>query len=71
VSGSSGTKTSRIADEALTASVTLTDRYVKDRVRPDRAIDALDEACAHAQATASYSQLTESLIREMTRVERE
>jgi ATP-dependent Clp protease ATP-binding subunit ClpA len=53
-----------IADEALTASVTLTDRYVKDRVRPDRAIDALDEACAHAQATASYSQRTESLIRE-------
>ena len=53
-----------IADEALTASVTLTDRYVKDRVRPDRAIDALDEACAHTQATASYSQLTESLIRE-------
>ena len=53
-----------IADEALTASVTLTDRYVKDRVRPDRAIDALDEACAHAQATATYSQLTESLIRE-------
>ena len=53
-----------IADEALTASVALTDRYVTDRVRPDRAIDALDEACAHAQATASYSQLTESLIRE-------
>ena len=53
-----------IADEAITASVTLTDRYVKDRVRPDRAIDALDEACAHAQATASYSKLTESLIRE-------
>ena len=53
-----------IADEALTASVALTDRYVTDRVRPDRAIDALDEACAHAQATASYSQGTESLIRE-------
>jgi len=53
-----------IADEALTASVALTDRYVTDRVRPDRAIDALDEACAHAQATASYSQMTESLIRE-------
>ncbi|MEP7086218.1 MAG: AAA family ATPase [Gemmatimonadota bacterium] len=53
-----------IADEALTASVALTDRYVTDRVRPDRAIDALDEACAHAQATASYSELTESLIRE-------
>ena len=53
-----------IADEALTASVALTDRYVTDRVRPDRAIDALDEACAHAQATATYSQMTESLIRE-------
>ena len=53
-----------IADEALTASVTLTDRYVTDRVRPDRAIDALDEACAHAQATATYSHATETLIRE-------
>ena len=53
-----------IADDALTASVTLTDRYVTDRVRPDRAIDALDEACAHAQAVATYSQTTERLIRE-------
>ena len=53
-----------IADEALTASVALTDRYVTDRVRPDRAIDALDEACAHAQATATYSRITETLIRE-------
>jgi ATP-dependent Clp protease ATP-binding subunit ClpC len=53
-----------IADDALTASVTLTDRYVTDRVRPDRAIDALDEACAHAQAVATYSSTTERLIRE-------
>jgi ATP-dependent Clp protease ATP-binding subunit ClpA len=53
-----------IADEALAASVALTDRYVTDRVRPDRAIDALDEACAHTQAMASYSPPTESLIRE-------
>jgi ATP-dependent Clp protease ATP-binding subunit ClpC len=53
-----------IADDALTASVTLTDRYVTDRVRPDRAIDALDEACAHAQAVATYSSATERLIRE-------
>ena len=53
-----------IADDALTASVTLTDRYVTDRVRPDRAIDALDEACAHAQAVATYSPATETLIRE-------
>ena len=60
-----------IADEALAASVSLTDRYVTDRVRPDRAIDALDEACAHAQATATYSQTTETLIRERLALLRE
>ena len=60
-----------IADEALTASVALTDRYVTDRVRPDRAIDALDEACAHAQATATYSRTTETLIRERLSLLRE
>jgi ATP-dependent Clp protease ATP-binding subunit ClpA len=60
-----------IADEALTASVALTDRYVTDRVRPDRAIDALDEACAHAQATAIYSHTTETLIRERLALLRE
>src|SRR3954469_10489388 len=52
-----------ISDEALRASVTLTDRYVKDRMRPDKAIDAIDEACAHLQATTEYSTLTEELIR--------
>jgi ATP-dependent Clp protease ATP-binding subunit ClpA len=51
-----------IADEALTASVTLTDRFITDRARPDRAIDALDEACAHAQASATYSPALESMI---------
>ncbi len=60
-----------IADEALTASVALTDRYITDRVRPDRAIDALDEACAHTQAGASYSPPTESLIRERLALLRE
>jgi ATP-dependent Clp protease ATP-binding subunit ClpA len=60
-----------IADEALTASVALTDRYVTDRVRPDRAIDALDEACAHTQATATYSRTTETLIRERLALLRE
>jgi ATP-dependent Clp protease ATP-binding subunit ClpA len=53
-----------ISEEALVASVELTDRYVSDRVRPDRAIDVLDEACAHAQATASYSHELEKLILE-------
>jgi ATP-dependent Clp protease ATP-binding subunit ClpA len=51
-----------IAEDALVASITLTDRYVTDRARPDRAIDALDEACAHTQALASYSKAVEALI---------
>jgi len=51
-----------IADEALVASVALTDRYITDRARPDRAIDALDEACAHTQAMARYPSDLEALI---------
>jgi hypothetical protein len=51
-----------ISDEALRAAVSLTDEYVKDRRRPDRAIDALDEACAHLQATINYSAEAEGLI---------
>jgi ATP-dependent Clp protease ATP-binding subunit ClpA len=53
-----------ISDEALIASVKLTDRHVTDRMRPDKAIDALDEACAHLQAVAKYTPRTEELIRQ-------
>ena len=53
-----------ISEEAVLASVELTDRYVTDRVRPDRAIDVLDEACAHTQATATCSSELEKLILE-------
>ena len=60
-----------IADDAIDASVVLSDRYVHDRVRPDRAIDALDEACAHAHGRAHYSPQTEALIRDVTRARRE
>jgi ATP-dependent Clp protease ATP-binding subunit ClpA len=52
-----------ISDEALRASVTLTDAYVTDRMRPDKAIDALDEACAHLQAVTEFSPAIEELIR--------
>ena len=48
--------------DALTAALQLSDRYVHDRMRPDRALDALDEACAHAQATITYSARAERLI---------
>lgn len=52
-----------ISDEALRAAVKLTDQYVKDRMRPDKAIDAIDEACAHLQATLEYSSGTEEMIK--------
>ena len=60
-----------ISDEALAAAVRLTDEHVGDRMRPDRAIDALDEACAHTHAEARYSAETERLIlarRELVRM---
>jgi ATP-dependent Clp protease ATP-binding subunit ClpA len=52
-----------ISDEALRSSVALTDEFVKDRMRPDKAIDALDEACAHMQAVAEYTPRAEELMR--------
>ncbi len=38
-------------DEALTACVKLTDRYISDRNFPDKAIDALDEAGSRVHLT--------------------
>jgi ATP-dependent Clp protease ATP-binding subunit ClpA len=52
-----------ISEEALESSIALTDRFVTDRMRPDKAIDALDEACAHMQAVAAYTPRAEELIR--------
>jgi ATP-dependent Clp protease ATP-binding subunit ClpA len=57
-----------ISEEALIASVKLTDRYVTDRMRPDKAIDALDEACAHLQAVAQYAPATEALIQQRVKL---
>jgi ATP-dependent Clp protease ATP-binding subunit ClpC len=53
-----------ISDEALRAAVKLTDQYVSDRMRPDKAIDALDEACAHMQAVTEYAPRAEQLIKD-------
>ena len=52
-----------VADGALTAAVRLTDIHVLDRRRPDKALDALDEACAHLQAIAQFTPRTEALVR--------
>ena len=58
-----------ITDDALKAAIVLTDRFVPERARPDKAIDMLDEACAHAQATAQVSPELERLIRERRKVD--
>jgi ATP-dependent Clp protease ATP-binding subunit ClpA len=53
-----------ISDEALRASIKLTDLHVTDRMRPDKAIDAIDEACAHMQAVTEYTPRLEELIKQ-------
>ncbi|MGH7608200.1 MAG: AAA family ATPase, partial [Gemmatimonadales bacterium] len=58
-----------IADDALKAAIVLTDRFVPERARPDKAIDVLDEACAHAQAMAHVSPELDRLIRERRKIE--
>ncbi len=58
-----------IEDDALQAALVLTDRFVSDRAQPDKAIDVLDEACAHAQATATLPAELERIVRERRRVD--
>jgi len=58
-----------ITDDALKAAIVLSDRFVPERARPDKAIDVLDEACAHAQATARVSPELDRLIRERRKVD--
>jgi ATP-dependent Clp protease ATP-binding subunit ClpA len=60
-----------ITDEAIDAAVELTDKFVTDRRRPDKAIDAIDEACAHTQALATYPPRAEALMRDRVRRLRE
>lgn len=60
-----------IADDALRAAVLLTDLFQPERHRPDRALDALDEACAHVHARATYSTATEALIERLRGSRRE
>ncbi len=59
-----------ITDDALQAAVRLTDLFQPERRRPDRALDALDEACAHIHAGASYPDAAESLIEELSTIQK-
>lgn len=58
-----------ISDDALTAAQVLTDKFVTDRAQPDKSIDVLDEASAHAQATATLPPELEAIVRERRRVD--
>ncbi|TYR30318.1 ATP-dependent chaperone ClpB [Mesorhizobium microcysteis] len=42
----------RIADSALVAAATLSDRYISDRFLPDKAIDLVDEAASRVRMQA-------------------
>jgi len=43
----------KIADDAIEAAVTLSDRYITDRRLPDKAIDLLDEAASRVRVAQS------------------
>src|SRR5207244_8607574 len=58
-----------ITNDALKAAIVLTDPFAPERARPDKAIEFLDEACAHAQATAHVSPELDRLIRERRKVD--
>ncbi len=45
----------KIDESAIVAAAKLTDRYVQDRKLPDKAIDALDQACARKKLKLVYA----------------
>ena len=47
----------RITDEALSAAVKLSDRYIPDRFLPDKAIDLMDEAASRVRIQACTAPL--------------
>jgi len=46
----------KISDQAIDAAVRLSVRYLNDRYLPDKAIDLIDEACAHYRLTAAIDK---------------
>ncbi|MCI8496852.1 MAG: ATP-dependent Clp protease ATP-binding subunit, partial [Clostridiales bacterium] len=55
----------QLPDDILQQAVSLSERYITDRFLPDKAIDLLDEACAHAalrnKEGAEYDQASRRL----------
>jgi ATP-dependent Clp protease ATP-binding subunit ClpB len=62
----------RIADSALVAAATLSNRYITDRFLPDKAIDLMDEAAAQLRMeTESLPQPIEAAERRIMQLEME
>jgi ATP-dependent Clp protease ATP-binding subunit ClpC len=62
----------RISDEAIVAAAELSDRYVRDRFLPDKAIDLIDQAGARVRLrTKTKNDDTRSTEEAVRRLERE
>ncbi len=60
----------RISDEAITAAVNLSARYITDRFLPDKAVDLIDEASAARRLeTESLPSEIDKIRREITKLE--
>jgi len=62
----------RISDEAILAAAELSDRYIRDRFLPDKAIDLIDQAGARVRLrTKTKDDETRSLEEDLRRLARE
>jgi ATP-dependent Clp protease ATP-binding subunit ClpC len=62
----------RISDEAIVAAAELSDRYIRDRFLPDKAIDLIDQASARVRLrTKTKDDDTKKQDEELRRLERE
>lgn len=60
----------KILDEAIISSAVLSNRYITDRFLPDKAIDLIDEACAHLRVEMdSMPQEIDELERKVMQLE--
>jgi ATP-dependent Clp protease ATP-binding subunit ClpC len=62
----------RISEEAIVAAAELSDRYIRDRFLPDKAIDLIDQASARVRLrTKTKDDDTRSLAEDLRRLARE
>jgi ATP-dependent Clp protease ATP-binding subunit ClpC len=62
----------RITDEAIVAAAELSDRYIRDRFLPDKAIDLIDQASARVRLRTKTKDVdTRSLEEDLRRLARE